>query len=148
MRPLRLSSRRCRALTWRCSVLLSTLVAATPAALAAPGTDRAALPTAEPPPAGRYDARLCVTVGTTPAQCGAVTVDVGDNGQALVRIADLAYRLEVWGEQLGVSLFHGTMQIDGFFAPYQWRPGQLLFTDTEKSTRYDLKLGTRRFDAP
>ncbi len=147
MKSDRHPSRRCLALTWRCSVLLSALVAATPAALAAPGTAKAPLPIAEPPPAGRYDARMCVTVGTTPMQCGAVTVDIGDAGQALVRVSDLAYRLEVWGEQLGVSLFHGTMQIDGFFAPYQWRPGQLLFTDAEKNTRYDLKLGTRRFDA-
>jgi len=114
------------------------------AAAGAPG----ALPIAVQPAAGHYDARLCVTVKDAAQQCGPVTVDVGEAGQALVRVSDIAYRLEVYGEQLGVTLFHGPMQIDGFFATYQWSATQLLFTDTEKKTRYELKLGTRRFDAP
>ncbi|MBX3642233.1 MAG: hypothetical protein KF720_04090 [Rubrivivax sp.] len=101
---------------------------------------------AAPPPPGRYDAVLCVTVGVTAPNCGPVTVDLGGAGQALVRVSDIAYRLEVLADQLGVSLFHGTMQIDGFFAPYQWHGNQLQFNDTEKSTRYELKLGPRRFD--
>ncbi len=45
-------------------------------------------------------------------------------GQALVRVSDIAYRLQVHADQLGVTLFHGTMQIDGFFAPYQWNGNQ------------------------
>lgn len=103
---------------------------------------------AAPPPPGHYDAVLCVTVGAAAASCGQVTADIGGAGQALVRISDIAYRLEVRADQLGVSLFHGTMQIDGFFAPYQWNGSQLQFNDTEKATRYELKLGTRRFDGP
>ena len=117
------------------------------AAQAASGTP-GLLPVAAQPAAGHYDARLCVSVNTTAQQCGPVTVDIGEAGQALVRVSDIAYRLEVYGEQLGVTLFHGPMQIDGFFATYQWSTTQLLFTDTEKNTRYELKLGTRRFDAP
>jgi hypothetical protein len=103
---------------------------------------------AAPPPPGHYDAVLCVTVGAAAPSCGPVTADIGAAGQALVRVSDIAYRLEVRTDQLGVSLFHGTMQIDGFFAPYQWNGNQLQFNDTEKGTRYELKLGPRRFDGP
>jgi hypothetical protein len=103
---------------------------------------------AAPPPAGTYDARLCVSTGSAPQHCGPVTVDLGDAGLALVRISDIAYRLEVYGGQLGVTLFHGTMQIDGFFAQYQWNGSLLRFVDQEKNTRYELKLGVRRFGSP
>ena len=136
-RPCPLTPRRAAAWLLWCS-------AAAQAATGNPG----ALPVATSPAAGHYDARLCVSVNATPQQCGPVTVDIGEAGQALVRVSDIAYRLEVYGEQLGVTLFHGPMQIDGFFATYQWSATQLLFTDTEKKTRYELKLGTRRFDAP
>ena len=99
-----------------------------------------------PPPPGHYDAVMCVTVGDAQASCGPVTADIGAAGQALVRVSDIAYRLQVHADQLGVTLFHGTMQIDGFFAPYQWSGNNLQFSDPEKGTRYELKLGTRRFD--
>ena len=79
--------------------------------------------------------------------CGPVTADIGAAGLALVRVSDIAYRLQVIADQLGVTLFHGAMQIDGFFAPYQWSGQSLQFNDAEKGTRYEVKLGTRRFDA-
>jgi hypothetical protein len=116
-------------------------------------SDRGVLGTAgdllkgQPPPAGQYDAVMCVTVGAAAASCGPVTADIGAAGQALVRVSDIAYRLQVVADQLGVTLFHGTMQIDGFFAPYQWSGQSLQFSDAEKDTRYEVKLGTRRFDA-
>ncbi len=122
---------------------LAARLQAAPAAAVAPDMLSMTAPTA-----GYYDARLCVAVSNTPQRCGPVTVDLDDVGQLLVHISDIAYRLEVHGEQLGVTLFHGNMQIDGFFAPYQWTGSQLQFTDVEKSTRYELRLGTRRFDAP
>lgn len=102
----------------------------------------------QPPAPGHYDAVLCVTVGSAPPSCGPVRADIGPAGQALVRISDIAYRLEPVADQLGVTLFHGTMQIDGFFAPYRWSPNLLYFSDAEKATRYEVKLGTRRFDSP
>lgn len=102
----------------------------------------------QPPTPGHYDAMLCVAVGAAAANCGPVSADVSPTGQTLVRVSDIAYRLEVYGDQLGISLFHGTMQIDGFFAPYRWSGPQLQFIDTEKATRYELKLGPRRFDLP
>lgn len=101
-----------------------------------------------PPPAGHYDAVLCVTTSDAQASCGPVTADIGAAGQALVHVSDIAYRLQVHADQLGVTLFHGTMQIDGFFAPYRWAGNVLLFSDPDKGTRYEVKLGTRRFDGP
>jgi hypothetical protein len=121
-------------------------------AAAAPDPSAASPATAllkgQPPAAGQYDAVMCVTVGSAPASCGPVTADIGNGGTAaLLRVSDIAYRLEVIADQLGVTLFHGTMQIDGFFAPYQWLGNTLQFNDPEKATRYEMKLGTRRFDA-
>jgi hypothetical protein len=130
------------------------LVLALAAALALAATERGMVDTtgdvlkAAPPPPGHYDAVLCVTVGAAAASCGPAKADIGGAGQALVRVSDIAFRLEVRADQLGVSLFHGTMQIDGFFAPYQWSTNQLQFSDPEKGTRYELKLGPRRFDGP
>ena len=101
-----------------------------------------------PPTAGHYDAVLCVAVGPRAADCGPVEVEVDGTGRTLVRFSDFVYRLELYGEQLGISMFHGTMQVDGFFAPYRWSAKQLQFIDSEKGARYELKLGPRRFDGP
>jgi hypothetical protein len=132
------------------AALASLVLGATSAQAAsdpgAPGITAGKLFQGLPPPPGNYDAVMCVTVGAGAASCGPVTADIGSAGQALVRISDIAYRLEVYADQLGVTLFHGTMQIDGFFAPYQWRGNNLQFSDPEKGTRYEVKLGTRRFD--
>ena len=134
--------------------LLLALALAPAAAPSLAATERGMIGTAgdvlkaAPPPPGHYDAVLCVTVGAATPSCGPVTADIGDAGQALVRVSDIAYRLEMRADQLGVSLFHGTMQIDGFFAPYQWNGNLLQFNDAEKATRYELKLGPRRFDGP
>ena len=131
---------------------LGLVAMAAMAAVAAPERDApsaaSGLLKGAPPPAGHYDAVLCVTVAAQPAQCGPVSAEVGPAGQTLVRVSDIAYRLEIYGDQLGITLFHGTMQIDGFFAPYQWSSQRLQFIDTEKATRYELKLGARRFDSP
>ena len=39
------------------------------------------------------------------------------------------------------------MQIDGFFARYRWAGKTLQFSDPEKSSRYELRIGPRRFEA-
>jgi len=133
---------------------LSMAVMAVCALPAAAATEHGSLGTAGellkglPPAAGHYDAVLCVTTGDAQASCGPVTADIGSAGQALVRVSDIAYRLQVHADQLGVTLFHGTMQIDGFFAPYRWAGNNLYFSDPDKGTRYEVKLGTRRFDGP
>ncbi len=126
---------------------LSALAGCSAAGPATIGPASSVLP-GTPPARGLYDAVLCVTVGATAASCGPATVDIGGAGQALLRVSDIAYRLEVYADQLGITLFHGSMQIDGFFGPYQWSGHQLTFSDVEKNTRYELKVGARRFDAP
>jgi hypothetical protein len=97
------------------------------------------------PPAGVYDAQLCVAVGAAATQCGPVVVELGPGNFVWVVIGDVVYRLQTENDQLGVTLFHGTMQIDGFFAGYRWADTTLQFSDVEKNTRYEVKLGTRRF---
>lgn len=99
-----------------------------------------------PPAAGVYDASLCVLAAPAPRSCGPVIADLDADGKLYLRISDIVYRLEPYGGQLGVSLFHGTMQIDGFFAPFRWNGKTLQFVDDEKTTRYEVSLGTRRFD--
>lgn len=115
------------------------------AAASAPSQDGGvgALAEAAPPP-GSYDATMCVTVGNQAASCGPVQVDMGDNGLALVSVADLRWRLEPMHGQLGVSLFQGNMQLDGFFAAHRWHGAVLKFSDPDKPTRYELQLGKPR----
>jgi hypothetical protein len=132
--------RRCRA------AAVGAFVAAAQAATPGPMDALPAALSAAPPAPGAYDAELCTAVAPAPARCGPVAADVRDGGRVIVRIADIVYRLEPWDDRLGITLMHGTMQIDGFFATYRWQGRTLLFDDTEKATRYELKLGARRFD--
>ncbi len=111
-----------------------------------PDSAVAALDVGKPPAAGLYDAMLCVAVGAEAARCGPVLFDVFANGRADVQIDDVIYRLQpAAGDQLGVSLFHGNVQLDGFFVHHKWSGKTLHFADPEKGTRYELQVGTRRF---
>jgi len=103
----------------------------------------AALPAgaaAADPALGRYDGQWCVSVGEAAADCGPAQVYVLRQRRLNVRIADIVYRLQLNSSQVDVVLMHGTMQIDGFFAPYEWVGQSLQFLDLEKRTRYELKL--------
>ena len=111
----------------------------------------AALPAgaaAADPALGRYDGQWCVSVGEAAADCGPAQVDVLRQRRLNVRIADIVYRLQLNSSQVDVVLMHGTMQIDGFFARYQWSGRTLRFQDPDKDTRFELGLGARRFDTP
>ena len=124
------------------AAVLAAATAATPAR-AAPTAAEAAPPpilSATAPAPGAYEADFCVAVAAVSAQCGPVAADVRDGGRVHVRIADIVYRLEPWGDRLGITLMHGTMQIDGFFAPYEWVGSSLQFLDIDKRTRYELQL--------
>jgi len=81
-----------------------------------------------------------VTVGDAPADCGPAQVDVRSRQRLTVRIADLAYQLRLASSQVDVVLMHGTMQIDGFFASYDWDGATLRFLDLDKRTRYALEI--------
>lgn len=97
---------------------------------------------ADAPAPGRYPGRLCVSVGDAPADCGAAQVDVRSRQRMTVRISDLSYQLQLASSQVDVVLMHGTMQIDGFFASYEWDGSTLRFLDLDKRTRYTIELGT------
>jgi len=60
-----------------------------------------------------------------------------------VRIADLHWRLRLASSQVDVVLMHGTMQIDGFFASYEWDGTTLRFLDLDKRTAYGVQIETR-----
>ncbi|MBN8507140.1 MAG: hypothetical protein J0L57_00865 [Burkholderiales bacterium] len=132
----------------RCCALAVAGLLAAAARAAAPGADdaRPAVLSVAPAAPGAYDAEFCVAQAPAPPSCGPVAAEVRGGGRVQVRIADIVYRLDPWGDRLGITLMHGTMQIDGFFAPYRWQGRTLQFEDTEKATRYELKLGARRFD--
>lgn len=98
---------------------------------------------ADAPPLGRYDGRLCVSVAEATAECGPVQVDVLRNRRLNVRISDIVYQLTLNTSQVDVVLMHGTMQIDGFFANYEWGDSALQFVDQDKRTRYELRLQQR-----
>jgi hypothetical protein len=136
---------RSRALAWMLAVLVGAFGHSVHAT-AERTTDSAAsaIDAGKPPAAGLYEATLCVAVGAAAARCGPVLFDVFANGRADVQIDDVIYRLQPAGDQLGVSLFHGTVQLDGFFVRHKWSGRTLNFTDPEKGARYKLQVGARR----
>lgn len=96
------------------------------------------------PGAGRYDGEFCVTIAQQPRSCGPVDVQVLSAQRLTVRVADIAYRLELRSSQLDVVTMHGLMQIDGFVAPYEWLGDVLQFDDLPKNTRYELRVAERK----
>jgi hypothetical protein len=103
------------------------------------------LAAAAPPASGRYDGRLCVATGTADPECGPAAITVRGRRELQVQIADIVYRLRLHSSQLDLVLMHGTMQIDGFTANYEWEGRTLLFSDPDKPVRYRVTLeDTRR----
>jgi hypothetical protein len=98
---------------------------------------------AAPPSPGRYEAVLCVATqaGAEPS-CGSVDVELRSGG-LVVRVADIVYRLVLGRDEMEVATLHGTMQIDEFNAPYEWRGETLRFSDLAKDVRYEVRLGNR-----
>jgi len=95
------------------------------------------------PEPGRYRAEMCVATGSAAANCGAVQVLLRRLGQAermQVRVADIVYHLELHAGELDLTLMHGTMQIDGFSAPYAWHGRTLEFSDPDKPVHYRVWL--------
>lgn len=101
-------------------------------------------PAGAAPAAGRYDAELCVTTSTARPSCGPARVDLQAHGKMQLRISDFEYRLQLHSSQVDVVLMHGTMQVDEFFAAWEWVGNSLQFVDRNKDTRYELRLGKHR----
>jgi hypothetical protein len=95
------------------------------------------------PLAGNYDAQLCVTLAEQPASCGPVQASLHRNALRL-QFSDIEFRLQLRGNQLDVTLMHGTMQIDGFSANFDWSGDTLRFADAEKKALYEVQLGARQ----
>jgi hypothetical protein len=94
---------------------------------------------AAPPASGRYDGRFCVATGAAEPDCGPADVTVRRQ-QLQIRIADIVYRIQLHSSQLDLVLMHGTMQIDGFTANYEWQGRTLSFSDPDKPVRYRVTL--------
>jgi len=104
----------------------------------------AAVPALAAPAAGHYDALLCVATSPAGPSCGPAEVELRLNGEALVRVSDIVYRLQLNSSQVEVVLMQGTMQLDEFVASYEWVGRSLQFDDKGKNARYEVRLGDRR----
>ncbi len=100
----------------------------------------AAAATAGPPPAGDYDARLCVTVSTQAPSCGPAQAQLGADGGLRVRVHDIAYHLSFeQGMLLGITT-HGAMQVADFLSSYRWAGQTLMFGDGPRGLQYEVQL--------
>ncbi len=93
------------------------------------------------PPAGHYDAQLCVSVSAEAPQCGPAAVRVAPDGELHVRVHGFAYRLGFAGTVMVGVILHGNMQVQEFLSSYRWAGTTLLFGDRARGLRYELQLG-------
>ncbi|MBC7992575.1 MAG: hypothetical protein H7Z15_04960 [Rhizobacter sp.] len=92
------------------------------------------------PPAGPYDARLCVTVASQAPNCGPAQAQISADGGLRVRIHDIAYHLSFeQGALLGITT-HGNMQVADFVSSYRWAGTTLMFGDGPRGLQFELQL--------
>jgi hypothetical protein len=114
------------------------------AALLGPSFAWAADPMAQVPGVGDYEAKFCVTVGQAPPNCGPAVASWA-GGIARVRLGDFVYVLWLYPQRLDAALMQGDMQVQEFKATWQWQgKDRLLFTDSGRNTRYELRLGAMK----
>ncbi|MEO6409338.1 MAG: hypothetical protein ABIO45_11380 [Burkholderiaceae bacterium] len=111
----------------RCSIGLATLAVAACSIVRGAPTD------------GHYDGELCVATNANPPSCGPAEVSLA-RGQARVQVSDIVYRLTLRDRRLELVLMHGTMQIDGFDAPFTWQDRVLRFQDPDKPVVYRIRF--------
>lgn len=112
----------------RAIAIVTLLGAAVPGFAALPGSDL-------------VEGLMCVRPiadGDRAGDCGPVQIAVLSGNRAVVRISDIVYRLQLHASQVDIVLMHGSMQIDGFTAPYDWQGQTLHFEDPEKGLRYEI----------
>jgi hypothetical protein len=97
-----------------------------------------------PPGPGRHPVRLCVQLLDAAGEpnCGPAEASVRPGNRLRVQVSDIVYRLELHSSQVDVVLMHGSMQIDGFTAFYDWKGSTLQFIDLDKRTRYEVRFKT------
>jgi hypothetical protein len=92
------------------------------------------------PPAGHYDARVCVMVSTQAPNCGPAEALLGAEGGLRVRIHDIAYHLSFeQGVLLGITT-HGNMQVAEFVSSYRWVGHTLMFGDGPRGLQYEVQI--------
>jgi hypothetical protein len=92
------------------------------------------------PAVGIYAAELCVAVSSAAASCGPAQADLRRDGSLNVRVDDLVYHLTLHSSQVQVVLMHNAVVIDEFTVPYEWMGSALEFNDTERNSRYEVRL--------
>jgi hypothetical protein len=132
----------CIALAWAGAVATAAPAQAGGAPTQAAGA--ASAPDDRAPPAGRYEATLCVANAAQAPSCGPAEAEVRGGGAVDVRVSDIVYRLARSGSTSIVVVTQGQMMIDAFDAGPQWAGRSLRFIDTEKQVRYELELGAAR----
>ena len=91
------------------------------------------------PTDGHYDGELCVATRDNRPSCGPAEVSIS-RGQARVQVSDIVYRLTLREGRLDMVLMHGSMQIDGFSAPFTWEDRVLRFQDPDKPVFYRVRF--------
>ena len=91
------------------------------------------------PTDGRWEGELCVATNVNPPSCGTAEVSLA-RGQARVQVSDIVYRLTLREGRLALVLMHGSMQIDGFDAPFTWEDRVLRFQDPDKPVFYRIRF--------
>ena len=91
------------------------------------------------PTDGHWDGELCVATSANPPSCGPAEVSLA-RGQARVQVSDIVYRLTLRDGRLAMVLMHGSMQIDGFDAPFTWEDRVLRFQDPDKPVFYRIRF--------
>ena len=91
------------------------------------------------PTDGHWDGELCVATNANPPSCGPADISLA-RGQARVQVSDIVYRLALHDGRLAMVLTHGSMQIDGFDAPFTWEDRVLRFQDPDTPVFYRIRF--------
>ncbi|XVJ68301.1 MAG: hypothetical protein HEQ39_00600 [Rhizobacter sp.] len=130
------------AMSFATAAWLATGVLGLPHAVGAESARAGTAPTQKfgPPPAGRYNAQLCVSTAAAAGQCGPVALQF-QSGGARVQVSDLVYHLN-WrapNKQMLLVLMHGRVQVDEFVTEGLWSQQSLSFKDPDKDVRYEVR---------
>jgi hypothetical protein len=93
-----------------------------------------------PPAIGRHTVDFCVSTGGAAPNCGTAQADVRQKGAIVVRIDDIAYRLQLHSSQVDIIVMHNATMIDQMTLPYEWSGNELKFNDDDRESRYDIKF--------
>jgi hypothetical protein len=123
----------------RRAALASAVLVAGAAATGAGATTAQSAPDLRPA-LGRHVAELCVATSAAPPSCGPAQADVRPKGEMTVRVDDVVYHLKLHSSEIEIVVMHNVVQIDEMVLPYEWSGGTLKFTDSDRSSRYEIRF--------